>query len=113
MPLTHGSLADTYQAIAIEENVEGIDFRMFKGLEVGKEHKGRPVKKLESDDEGFKLDELSWRRESGQVLGVFQGWLSYISVAERLLTPQWQRNLSDVQSKSGWKLMSHIWVCAG
>lgn len=53
MPLTHGSLADTYQAIAIEENVEGIDFRMFKGLEVGKEHKGRPVKKLESDDEGF------------------------------------------------------------
>lgn len=27
---------------------------MFKGLEVGKEQKGRPGEKLESDDEGFR-----------------------------------------------------------
>lgn len=45
-----GLWGDTYQGIAIEENPQGIDYWILKGLEVGKEHKGRPVKKLESDD---------------------------------------------------------------
>lgn len=53
MPLTDGSLGGHLPSHNNRRDIQGVDYRMFKGLEVGKEHKGRPVKKLESDDEGF------------------------------------------------------------
>lgn len=48
VPSTHGSWGAFYQAIAMGENIQGIDYRMFKGPEVGREYTGRPVKKLGS-----------------------------------------------------------------
>lgn len=59
---------------------------MCKGPEVGREHTGRPVKKLGSllKKALVKQTSCSGGGESGQVLSVFQRWLGCISMTEGL-----------------------------
>lgn len=52
MPSTHGSWGTFYQAIAMGENIQGIDYRMFKGPEVGREHTGET-----SEEAGVAVEE--------------------------------------------------------
>lgn len=52
VPSTHGSWGTFYQAIAMGENIQGIDYRMFKGPEVGREHTGET-----SEEAGVAVEE--------------------------------------------------------